>query len=567
MKNTKILALVGIIIFASILRLYKLDKNPPSLFGDELDLGYQAYSILKTGRDYSGNFLPLHFHSLAEWRTPLYLYSAVPTVALFGITAWGVRLPAAIFGILTIPLIYFLFKELSQKFDFKIKNIELIASLLLAISPWHIQYSRAGFEVTQMLFFLLLGLFLFFKSFKEGKWLWISIMSFCLTPYDYSTAKLFTPFFLLFLLIVFWKEIRKIPKIHLLEGIVAGILFGGPIALSTLFGGGTVRFNYISVFSDPTIQNEVGVARQTEAHVRGESGSGLTPTILDKIFNNKFNTISEVIAQNYLQSFSFNFLFGKGDPNLRQSAETGLFYKIEVTSFAAGSVFFFSQVKSKKLKLLILFWFLIGALPAELTRDGGNHATRLFLTLPLFILLISYGLTKFPKTVLIAYALILLSMFISYEHLFWTRYPLDSERWWHYGYGEAFNFVKQNDQNYDKIIISTHDEPPWIFFAGHLEFNPSLWQQNYPFPKINFLGFGEISHIGKYYFGSPKINGGLYGWGKLLDSRTLYLASQKEVSINLVQEPERTPANLKVIKAIIYPSGEPAFYIFSGIGK
>ena len=54
--------LISIIVLASILRLYKLDKVPVSLFGDELDVGYHAYSILKTGRDYSGNFLPLHFH-------------------------------------------------------------------------------------------------------------------------------------------------------------------------------------------------------------------------------------------------------------------------------------------------------------------------------------------------------------------------------------------------------------------------------------------------------------------------------------------------------------------------
>src|SRR3989344_5707483 len=88
-----------IILFAAaFLRLWKLEEVPVSLFGDELDVGYQAYSILQTGRDYQGNFMPLHFHSLAEWRTPLYIYSAVPTVALFGITPYGVRLPAAFFG-------------------------------------------------------------------------------------------------------------------------------------------------------------------------------------------------------------------------------------------------------------------------------------------------------------------------------------------------------------------------------------------------------------------------------------------------------------------------------------
>ena len=111
--NPKFL-LVVILVVASFLRLYKLTIDPPSLFGDELDLGYQAYSILKTGRDYSGNFMPIHFHSLAEWRTPLYLYSAVPTVAIWGITPLGVRLPAALFGILSILAFYLLIKEITK---------------------------------------------------------------------------------------------------------------------------------------------------------------------------------------------------------------------------------------------------------------------------------------------------------------------------------------------------------------------------------------------------------------------------------------------------------------------
>ena len=85
-----------IIILAVFLRVWKVDKVPVSLFGDELDVGYQAYSILKTGRDYNGNFMPLHFQSMAEWRTPLYLYSCVPTVFIFGISPLGVRLPAII---------------------------------------------------------------------------------------------------------------------------------------------------------------------------------------------------------------------------------------------------------------------------------------------------------------------------------------------------------------------------------------------------------------------------------------------------------------------------------------
>ena len=239
--------LILILLLASVLRLWKLSSVPVSLFGDEVDLGYQAYSVLKTGKDYYGNFMPIHFHSLAEWRTPLYLYSAVPTVAIFGVSPLGVRLPAAIFGILTVWLIYLLFKEITKN-----ESLGLISAFLLAISPWHIQYSRAGFEVTQLILFLLLGLFFFYKSLTRGKFLWLSVLFFTLTPWVYSTAKVFTPLIMLFLLIMYWRNILSLSKKNLVSTIVTLLIVGIPIIWSTLFGGGSQRFDYIGIFTDPT---------------------------------------------------------------------------------------------------------------------------------------------------------------------------------------------------------------------------------------------------------------------------------------------------------------------------
>ena len=107
MKKSNIL-LSLILSFALVLRIWGIGIVPVSLFGDEIDVGYHAYSIYKTGRDYSGNFLPLHLKSLADYKTPLYAYSIVPTVAIFGISPMGVRLPAAIFGVVGIYLLYLL---------------------------------------------------------------------------------------------------------------------------------------------------------------------------------------------------------------------------------------------------------------------------------------------------------------------------------------------------------------------------------------------------------------------------------------------------------------------------
>lgn len=553
--------LILIIIIGSFLRLYKLTTVAPSLFGDELDVGYHAYSILKTGRDYHGNFMPLHFESLAEWRTPIYLYSSVPTVALFGISALGVRLPAAIFGILTIYLIYLLSNKL-----FENERIGLISAFLLAISPWHIQYSRAAFEVTQMLFFYLLGLYLFLYSIEKKKFLWISVLMFMLMPWVYSTAKFFVPFLLIFLFILYNKEILSFSYNQKLKTILTGLIFGLPLVYVTFFGGAAQRFSYVSVFSDPTIESEVGAARQQRAYFRGENGLGLNPNLLDRVYYNKYVFWGRTIINNYYQSFSTDFLFIKGDPNLRHSIEwMGQLYKADFILLVFGLVVLFN-LKNKKIKQLILFLLIFSSIPASITRDGGNHATRLILNIVPLILILSLGfkyILEKNKLIFVFYFCLLLLGFVFYQNRFWTHNPWYSERWWHYGFEDSIDEIMNIEKDFNKVVISTQGEPPWIFFAAWSEYDPKAWQNHFPLDnKIYLDGYGEISHIDKYYFGSPDVDSE-YEWPLILDNETLYLANAKEVTHNLVLEPQNTPPGLKLLRAVSYPSGEPAFYLFT----
>lgn len=523
--------------------------------------------MLKTGRDYQGNFLPLNFHSLAEWRTPLYLYSAVPTVAVFGITPLGVRLPAVIFGVLSIWGFYLLIKKLKIGNSLETENwkLEIIASLLLAINPWHLQYSRAGFEVTMLLSFLLFGLYFFYYSLEnKGKYLWLSGTLLVLTPMIYSTAKLFTPFLLIFLVATYLKQIFSFTKRYLLNSFFVTLFFGLVTSYSVLFSGGSQRFNYISVFSDPTTESEVGTARLNDARARGEKGTGLNPTILDRVIHNKFTYWGQKIENNLVQTLSTDFLFVSGDPNPRHSMDGyGMFFKIDFILLIIGATLFFSS-KDIKLsrKILIVFWIFMGIVPSALTRDGGNHSTRLILILPPLMLLISYGFINLNKYFKFIYLTFLFLAFSFYLHNYYVHYPSDSERWWHYGWIPAVTEIKKIDNDYSKVIITMKDEPAWIFFAGAYEYDPVKWQKEFPIGNdVELNGFGKVSHTDKFYFGSPL--GGIYELEKVIDNKTLYLASSKEVSWNLITEPEKVPNGLKLIKYFAYPSGEPAFYLFT----
>lgn len=355
-QGINLFILLAIFALASFLRLWNLGINPVSLSSDEVEVGYQSYSILKTGRDYYGNFMPLQFHSIAEWSTPLYIYSSVPTVALWGISSLGVRLPAAIFGILSIFAMYLLVKQISKD-----EKLAQFSSFVLTISPWHIQYSRVGFPATELLFFLILGLYFFYRALSDkGKLLWVSAAFLTLTPLIYSTAKLFTPILIVFLVFVWRREISSLNKKYLLYVAAPLFIIGSLVVYTTLFGGGVQRFNYLSVFADPTASTEIRVEREVDAKMRGETGLGLKPTVFDRLVHNKLVFWGGNITKNYFKAFSSEFLFIKGDLNMRQSVGMGEFYRIDALMLLLGTFFFFTSRFDKRFKFLIAFWILVG---------------------------------------------------------------------------------------------------------------------------------------------------------------------------------------------------------------
>ena len=112
-------------------RLYKIDKIPASVYWDEASIGYNAYSVLQTGRDEWGEFIPLHFRAFGEFKLPVYIYSVVFTESIFGLTPFAVRLPSVIYGLLSVIGLYLVVLKLTNK-----KLLSLLSSFLFSISPW-----------------------------------------------------------------------------------------------------------------------------------------------------------------------------------------------------------------------------------------------------------------------------------------------------------------------------------------------------------------------------------------------------------------------------------------------
>src|SRR4030042_2080695 len=101
-----------IIAMGFLVRIYHVDTNPAGFFCDEASIGYNAYTLLTTGRDEHGVSFPLFFQSFGDYRPPIPYYTAIPFVFVFGLHEFAVRIAAATVGTVSILVLYFFLKTL-----------------------------------------------------------------------------------------------------------------------------------------------------------------------------------------------------------------------------------------------------------------------------------------------------------------------------------------------------------------------------------------------------------------------------------------------------------------------
>src|SRR3989338_3664765 len=100
----KRVVLIIIILLAAFLSLWRLDSYP-ALNADEAAIGYNAYSLIETGRDEHGNPWPIHFQSFNDYKPGLYFYLVLPFIKILGLNEWSVRIPNAFLGVLTVFIV------------------------------------------------------------------------------------------------------------------------------------------------------------------------------------------------------------------------------------------------------------------------------------------------------------------------------------------------------------------------------------------------------------------------------------------------------------------------------
>lgn len=492
-KKNKIFLLL-IFVLAFTIRIFQANSYP-TLLWDEASLGYNALSIIETGKDEYGNFLPMIFKSFGDYKPGLYIYLAAPFVKIFGLNALSVRLPSIIIGSLTPIILFLLIKKISPKS----KIIALISALILTFNPYNIHFSKAAWETNILTFELVLAVLLFYKFIKEKKaiFLFLSSIAFASTLYTYQAGKMISLFIILILFAVNFKEIiyKSIKPIFAYFVIPLGIL-AIPIAYGLLFNSNANRLNVISLLSYPRSEQET-------KQIISETSE------LDyNLFYNEAQFFFRNSLLRYFNHFSPKFLIFEGDwQNPRNSAPyIGVLLYPSLIFLVLGIFISLSQKVKEPINTFFLLWLLAAPIPAALTRDSVQAVRSMSFSIPL-VYFVSLGLffilNKYKSKLLLSSIIIVyLLSFIYYSDLYLNHMSKKSPIDILFGYKEAANFVINNQNKYNQIVFTDFYGQPYIYYLFYSNYSPANYQSQAKLTENSSGDTGRIEQIDNILFRS-----------------------------------------------------------------
>ncbi len=507
-----------IICIASFLRLYHLSSVPPSSSLDEASIGYNAYSILKTGKDEFGITFPLVLRAYDDYRPALYVYLVIPFVKILGLTILAVRLPSAILSILTVLMTYFLTKYLLYlRENNNSEKIALVASFLLAISPWHIYISRLSHEVNAGLAFFILASFFFFR-----KNLFLTTLFFVFSFMSYQSEKIVIPIFFIGLCLIFKNEIYSAKKSILLALIATSFVLV-PFLTQTFSTNALIRFKATNTFESQNKRFEEQALR-LEKEIRNKNS-------LARIYLNRRILAAQIVFEGYVSHFNPYWLFFNNTNEKHKVPNIGLFYIWELPLIIIGIVVLFLKKYTGRVKLFIFIWIFTAPLAASLTTDAP-HAMRTYTFLPMWQILSSLGVyslfnvcgrRNYGKLASIFISVIVLSvsLLILYKNYFFT-FPKTQSSSFQYALAKSIPIVQKTQDSYNKIIISNKDNlyQSYMFFLFYSSYDPAKYQR---YGGTKSGGYEEAHEFGKYEFRPVDLN------KENIRGSTLYVLNASEV--------------------------------------
>lgn len=448
MKNKIFFILFLITIFGGFLRFYQLDKYPVQLNHDEISQLYDTVSIVQTGKDIYGNFLPLAFPSTGEFKVGHYIYITVLPYLLFGAREITIRIPAAFFGTLIIPAVFLFINQLTRKW-----KLALISSAMIAITPSEIFYSRKSFENIIGVFFVFLGLFLLIGHLEGNKnklRSFITALFLALPMYIYTSHTIVVPLAIISFIAIYWKKILLEYK-YFLGMFLAWAILLLPLSYITLTDPG-IRFRAasVSITQDAALQDQLQDIDKSNL-------------IFLKLYQIK--AILEYSFTKYLNQFEPGRIFGNGLDFTNQGLlGMGPLMFWQLPFFLLGIIYILRSSFFASNGKFLLILLLLAMLPSGITFESYSPH-RSVLAFSIMSIISAFGLYYFYQfvkqkvkqpfkiAILSTAAFLLVINLVYFLHMYTVNYPFEKSQNMHYPYKNVALFAWSQYGNFEQIIV------------------------------------------------------------------------------------------------------------------
>ncbi len=498
--------LLIILAIGIAVRVYNIAGVPAGLNQDEAYGNYEAYALANYGVDSNGMSFPVHFVSWGSGMNTLYAYLVMPLIKIFGLNETTAILGNLIFCILSLIVIFFTVKKL-KNFD-----LALLATFIMAISPWHIMIARWGLLENIFPAIVLIGVFFYSCYLKNTKYIipFAAVMS--LSLYAYGTAYFVIP--LLLLILALYEAYFAKSKItwfkNYLKAFVCFVVVAVPIVI----------FIYINIISPSSPQVKLGpitVPKLVEAGYRynqvvflGGGNSNLWNTLKenyavfhDTVFNqkgyiynviDKFGTIYRISNIFFLIGFIASLLGTAKSFKEKKMQPDFVFSVWFILSFILGVI---NNTNTNRINIIFI--------PMMYLCAYGIYICTILVTLLVKFLLKSastkaqkYGINLAKLGALTIIAALYMTNFSAFANYYFTEYPNEINQVFHESFDDALQYVVDNNtDNRDVYVTDFNGAFTLVLFYTKYDPNEFYRTVNYSNP---YTEFRPVSSFGNYKF-------------------------------------------------------------------
>ncbi|MDP3941485.1 MAG: glycosyltransferase family 39 protein [bacterium] len=482
-KNRRFVALCLILLIATALRIYQLGSVPFGVTHDELGYIFNAFSISKTEANVFGEKFPF-----LTWMVeggfpflPVPIYVSSVFFFFLPLSSFSGRLPSALLGIGDVFLLYLLVRRL-----FSSERLALLSSFFLAISPWHLHFSRSAYDPNFALFFFLLGSVVFLWEAEKKVFPLLSTVSFFLAVFSYrGMSVIFFPLALLLLWFI-RQDFRMKGQQFLLRLLSVGFVAASFFMIVSLYGQSYTKEALF--FNDPKLQESV------DKEIREAKGS----LQLRRIFLNKATFLLGTLSSNYLNTYSPEFLFLHTEPHTIYSIwSRGRVYFVDIFFIATG--IFYLMSRKKRAAIFIFGCILLGGLPGMI--GGMPYSARNFF-IALFLPVLTAGgvlgvLNYCKKRYTYSVAVLAIMLVYSYSlghYLFdyYERYAYQAAESWAKSLKDVSVLINSEKNSHDEVIVGNATFGDLVQYAFYAHISAERVQASWQDRLVSQTGPSEF---------------------------------------------------------------------------